>query len=345
MLYRVSCFMRIARRSMAVVSLRKRAILLVCAGALPFTTASAQEVRGVAQIAGVSTPLADASVVLIGADGNIVAGAITHADGSYILRASRPGTYRVRPRRIGFSPDSSHALELVSGQSVTYSPTLTPFATQLAGVRVEETSRCSIAPEAGATALRLWQEAQSALTAAAVVSKNAPIGFVLRRFERELDPGGSVVRESKSWDSRAVSSEPYASISAESLAVHGFVVPQGRYLIYYAPDVRTLTSDAFARTHCFRPTQNPTRPALIGLAFAPATRGTHRSVNGSSVRDVSGVLWLDRRTAELQFLEFEYGTSAADASAASGRVDYRHLPSGAWIVNHWVIRMPVVTTK
>ncbi|MGI8507908.1 MAG: hypothetical protein ACR2MQ_01130 [Gemmatimonadaceae bacterium] len=78
---------------------------------------------------------------------------------------------------------------------MTYSPTLTPFATQLASVRVEQTSRCVIAPEAGATAHRLWEEAQSALTAAAVAANNAQMGFVLRRFERELDPGGLAVRE------------------------------------------------------------------------------------------------------------------------------------------------------
>ncbi|MGI8507909.1 MAG: carboxypeptidase regulatory-like domain-containing protein [Gemmatimonadaceae bacterium] len=147
-----------------------------------------------------------------------------------------------------------------------------------------------------------------------------------------------------------MSSEPYASIAAESLAVYGFVAPQGQSLVYYAPDARTLTSNAFARTHCFHPVENTAHPELIGLAFAPAKSGTNGSQKGPLTRDASGVLWLDRASAELRYLEFEYGAgvltrgSATDATA-SGRVDYRHLPAGAWIVNHWVIRMPVVMNR
>ncbi|MGI8507907.1 MAG: hypothetical protein ACR2MQ_01125 [Gemmatimonadaceae bacterium] len=59
-------------------------------------TSDAQEIHGIAHIAGIATPLPEASVVLIGAAGTVVAGAITDTGGSYILRASRQGTYRAR---------------------------------------------------------------------------------------------------------------------------------------------------------------------------------------------------------------------------------------------------------
>ncbi|MDQ2889679.1 MAG: Plug and carboxypeptidase regulatory-like domain-containing protein [Gemmatimonadota bacterium] len=277
--------------------------------------------------------------MLVDTAGRVVAGALTDSNGRFHIRTGSSGRYRVRARRIGFSPDSSAVLELRQGSSVAFDPTLSPFATPLQGMRVSIGSRCA-APTASPDALRLWQETLSALTATVVSSDRPQTGFVLRHTERVLDPASGAVRQGRSWDVTTVNSESYRSIPAESLAVHGFVVPLGADLVYYAPDARTLISDAFAHSHCYSPREDAKQPNLIGLAFSPS--------GNSGVRDVSGVLWLDKRSGELRFLSYRYdGPSAqADTNAvASGRVEYSRLSDGSWVVSHWVIRMPVLSKK
>jgi carboxypeptidase family protein len=303
-----------------------------------------QQVSGIVQVNNTAMPSNKTSVALIDSTGAIAAITITSSDGGFTLRAPGAGTYRIRARRIGFLPDSSKSLILSAGQRLPQIRlSLNTFPVQLVRVGIEEARRCVIAPQAGATVFRLWQEAQSALTATAATSQDVRVGFVLHRFERKLDARTGQIEESRSWDSRATTSEPYASVPAESLAAHGFVVPDGKMLVYYAPDARTLISDAFARTHCFHPIENGSHPGLIGLSFAP----TEQRLHDRSVRDVSGTLWFDRVTLNLRTLDFEYGGNTGNASydspAATGQLEYMRLPSEAWVVSNWVIRMPVVT--
>lgn len=206
-----------------------------------------QEVTGVARAGSSGLQLPEATVVLVNAAGGVVSGTITRPDGNYTLLAPSPGDYRVRARRIGFSPDSSEMFRLATGSVARFDPRLSQFTAQLPIVPVEETRRCTMRPQTGAVAVRLWQEAQNALAATAVTSRNARIGFVLRRFERETDPATSRVLQSRAWEGRTLNLEPYASIAAESLAAHGFVTIQGKFRVFYAPDAKTLTSDAFTR--------------------------------------------------------------------------------------------------
>lgn len=319
-------------------------VALVALSVIWCGVASSQQVSGAVRISAPAVALDETSVVLIDSSGVVAAVTTTGSNGNFTLYAPRAGRYRIRVRRIGFLPDSSAYVTLSAGQpSPRITLSLSPFPFQLARVGVEEARRCVIAPQAGVTVFRLWQEAQSALTATMATSQDAHTAFVLRRFERRLDPRTGQVEESRSWDSRTTTSEPYASIPAESLATHGFVVPDGKMLVYYAPDARTLISAAFARTHCFHPREDVARPDLVGLAFEP----TKQRDWDRSVRDVSGTLWLDRTTLALRTLDFEYrgnseGAMDSDATA-TGHLQYAQLPSGAWIVNSWLIHMPVVT--
>lgn len=325
---------------------------VACVAAIaPMRSASSQEVHGIARVVESGLPASETTVVLVDSSGTIVAGTIADPNGHFTLSARSPGTYRVRARRIGFVPDSSALLQLAAGHTVGFDPKLAQFAVGLEQVRIGVTRRCVSTAESGAAVFRLWQDAQSALTATVVSAENLQVGFVLRRFERKVDPSTAAVRESKTWDTRTINSEPYASIPAESLAVHGFVVPRGKQLIYYAPDARTLTSDAFAQTHCYRPMADTGHPGLLGLAFSPSRQSASAQRYPGGVRDVSGVLWLDRASGELRFLSFQYGGASSQSGAsdggaisatASGRVDYQRLDSGAWVVSHWIINMPVV---
>jgi len=279
--------------------------------------------------------------VLVDTLGALVAGTTTGETGAYLLRAPRAGTYRVRARRIGFAPDSSSAIVVASGATVMFDPSMKRLRTQLAEVRVQETRRCVLAPEAGAQALRLWQEAQNALSGAAVNTVSGTSSFVLNRFQRELDPQGKRVIRSTRWQLPAHASETYASISADSLATEGYVTVTGIDAIYYAPDARTLLSDSFAQTHCLRPVAGVSGSDSVGLAFEPVGRGSHT--------EVAGTLWLARSTGKLKYLEFQYvdpaarsGSSDPRAPHATGRVDYRELPTGAWIISSWMIKAPLM---
>lgn len=151
--------------------------------------ASAQQMTGVVQVNNTASPSTETSVALIDSTGAVAAITITNSNGSFTLRAPEAGTYRVRARRIGFLPDSSESLTLSAGQRLPQIRlSLSAFPVQLVRVGIEEARRCVIAPRAGAAVFRLWQEAQSALTATVATSHDVRTGFVLHRFERKLDP-------------------------------------------------------------------------------------------------------------------------------------------------------------
>jgi hypothetical protein len=73
---------------------------------------------------------------------------------------------------------------------------------------------------------------------------------------------------------------------------------------------------------------------MTGLSFQPAPRRT-----GPEIR---GTLWLDANTFELRIVEYSYTSLPPEASSASpgGELRFARLPSGAWIVRRWFIRMP-----
>jgi hypothetical protein len=268
---------------------------------------------------------------------------ITRNDGSFTLHAPAAGKYRVRARQIGFSPDSSSTLELVRGRTTPIELSLGRFATSLSTVHVAATSRCTLAPAAGSTTLQLWQDVQSALTAAVITESGHSAGHaLLNRFSREIDPETRRVVRSAAWQAIASSSEPYSALPADSLAARGFVVTEGQDVVYYAPDARTLLSESFAKTHCFRPSTDADHPGLIGLAFTP--------VQQSARGQVSGALWMDRTSRELRYLEFRYSnptsnTTGAGPTDATGRIDYTRLPDGEWIVGHWILNVPIVVMR
>jgi hypothetical protein len=90
-----------------------------------------------------------------------------------------------------------------------------------------------------------------------------------------------------------------------------------------------------------RAIQDRAKPEQIGLGFEPVAR--------TGLVDVAGVLWLDRASGELRNLEYRYelgvGNGAQPGSSgtesATGRIEYRRLDNGGWIVNRWLIRVPV----
>jgi hypothetical protein len=132
----------------------------------------------------------------------------------------------------------------------------------------------------------------------------------------------------------ALKPTPFVTVPPERLAEKGYVEARADTVLFHGPDAEVLLSDAFLDAHCFQARAGGRgNPGQVGLAFAPAGE---RAIAG-----LRGVLWLDAATAELRTLEYEYvWRELPRASEAGGRVEFRRLPTGAWIVSRWRIRMP-----
>jgi hypothetical protein len=186
----------------------------------------------------------------------------------------------------------------------------------------------------------VWEEARKALNGAAWADSLHFITFQARSFERELDPATLNVRREFFHDRAGSGGPAYESVPASDLEENGYVRPDGTGWMYYAPDAEVLLSDTFLDTHCFQLRRGTGENAgSVGLAFQPVRDG--------KLPDIQGVLWLDGKSAELRYLEFEYIRLPRRHGRrdAGGRVDFRRLPAGAWIVSHWRIRVPMAAVK
>lgn len=294
----------------------------------------AQTVRGQLTDSISRAPLSGAFLTLVDEHGAERARAITNPAGEFVLTAPAAGTYRIRSKRIGFRPYVSAALTLRAGETRTYHPAVDPIPVPLQQVVVAGERQCDI--EAGASVAALWDEVREAL-AALVWTRRAPgYWYQIAQFERDVFLQEYRKGLDSTWLTVGFYEAPFRSAPAEQLAADGFVVVDESGWTYYEPDADVLLSPPFLRTHCFETKIGRDATAgLVGLAFSPA-RGRHKP-------DISGTLWLDRQTAELSHLEFKYVKLPQGVidPRAGGRVSFLRVPTGAWVVRDWLIRMPL----
>ncbi|HEX8692039.1 MAG TPA: carboxypeptidase regulatory-like domain-containing protein [Longimicrobium sp.] len=312
------------------------ALLLAALALLLPRAAAAQVVRGEVVERGSGRPVAAALVVLLDAGGARRGAALTGQDGRFELRAPSAGTYTLRAERVGYRSIASPPLALAAGQTLEYRLESGAEAVTLEGITARGTRRCRPRPGAAQATAVLWEEARKALSAAAHVYDAELLDFDLVLYRRDLHPASLSVesdeRERRSGQART----PFASQPVEYLSRHGFVREEGDSTVFDAPDAHVLLSDLFLDDHCFRVEEDEEHAGMVGLAFEPVP-ARHRTP------EVAGVLWLDRRTAELRRLEYRYVNLPAPlmSAGAGGRVEFERLPTGKWIVSRWWIRMPI----
>ncbi|HEX8359768.1 MAG TPA: hypothetical protein VF613_06670 [Longimicrobium sp.] len=210
----------------------------------------------------------------------------------------------------------------------------TPAAPQvsLGAIVVRGGARCEVRPQEGRDAAIVWAEARKALQAAAAAQ--GTYRFSARTYARRLDPHSRAVLADTTRTLQRTSGPLWVSVPAERLAEKGFMELQGVTAVFYAPYAAALRSDAFVDQHCVR--VQASEEGLIGLAFEP--------VPGRRVPDIRGTMWLDRATAELRRMEYQYtglrGRRPSDE--AGGTLEFRRRPDGAWIVSRWRIRVPLL---
>ena len=298
-------------------------------------SASAQAVRGEVSERATGKPLADVTIVLLDSTNTSRIATLVDQLGRFVIAVPSPGMYRLRLDAVGFFSDTTPSFRVAGTDTVVQLVKFSRLARDLPPVVVSAQPYCLMTQDAGAAVATLWEEVRNALTFAERSSERDGYRFDLLQYERELDPQSHKVRRSRQWERIGMTGRPYESIAAESLAVHGYVrsTPDGTW--YYAPDARTLLADAFIRTHCLKPAQaSVEHPDLVGLAF--------EAMQQHAVSDVRGVLWLDAATSQLRFLDYRYTGLPEPLTeyGFGGHVEFARLPSGEWVVDRWLIRLP-----
>ena len=308
------------------------AVLLALVAALP---AGAQSVSG-HFVDGDGTPIPSARVVLQDQAGRVVHAALTDAAGRFSLHAPAAGRYVLRGERIGYASSLSAPLLLAAGEQASHRLVAASGRVLLDAVTVSAQAQCAPMPgDAGQTAT-VWSEVRKALDAVSATREQLS-RFAVELFEREVH--GTVALENRRRV-EGMAHKPFVPVDPERLATVGFVERDGEAVLYAAPDADVLLSDRFLEQHCFRlRTAGAPAPGLIGLGFEP--------MRGRRVPDVQGVLWVDRASAELRLLEFQYTRAPVHGprGVPGGRMEFERLSDGRWITSSWVIRMPVMAGR
>jgi hypothetical protein len=78
---------------------------------------------------------------------------------------------------------------------------------------------------------------------------------------------------------------------------------------------------------------------MVGLEFVP--------LSDRPEPDVRGVLWIDRATAELRYVEYGYTNLhfRGPVERLSGRMNFQRLPNGLWVTESWLLVAPMLRAE
>ncbi len=281
-------------------------------------------------VAGEHTPIVGALVAI--ADGDrIIAEALSTQRGTVTLSASA-GTYSIRVRRIGYKPYLSAPIKLPIGNELTL--TVETERIILDAMVVSASAQCGAIRRDAQTLSSVWDEISKALRASQITLSDLSGMGTMLTYKRELDTKGLVLH-SDTTTLPITTQRPFGVPDPPSLARLGYVrgTPQSGWE-YFGPDETVLLSNEFAATHCFRVVRDgEKRPGEIGVAFEPAPK--------RKLSDIKGVLWVDEKTAELSDVTFTFvNADVLTSFDPGGFAKFLRVPSGAWIVSEWQLRMP-----
>jgi hypothetical protein len=243
----------------------------------------------------------------------------------------------LRSERIGYRAFVTEVLEIPNRGVRDYDFSITSLPIELNAVQVQGRDRCQVRPGQVAETALVWEEIRKALAAAAWEGNEQLYHFRRYKYVREMNRNGREITSEEGRIAEGVAAQPYVSLPATQLAEHGYIVRSEEDLLYYMPDVHTLLDDAFLDIHCFHVVREPeARPGLVGLAFEP--------MRGSDRPEVWGVLWIHETTAALRTMEagFTEIPGRVTDERIGGTLEFMQLPSGAWTVQRWEIRTPVL---
>jgi len=296
--------------------------------------ARAQFVRGTvvdragAPVAGVVSTLVDSSQT-------VATKALTNDRGEFSIRAPRAGTYTLRSLRIGYSATVSSAFTVPAEGAYTAKIVLDDARLQLATIRVAAKQVCQIRADLAAQTFALWEQARAAVTATEINAGSRSIFATTVVYDRVFDGSSKRIKQQTISTRSGVVTQPWLTFSVDSLLKVGYVTGTKDTVVYVAPGLDMLASNAFLEGHCLRLTGS-SDTALIGIAFEPVVKRKDHA-------DIRGTLWLNRSSAELRRIEFGY-TNIPDEQArvAGGEIHFARLANGGWAISRWSIQMPVL---
>jgi hypothetical protein len=299
--------------------------------AIAARTATAQAVRVLAIEAETRRPVVGAIVVLRDSANAAVSRGLTNEAGRLVLPSQRPGTFWLRADRIGHAGVSTEPFQV--SDTVSQTIVMPQSRLELPDLTSESVTQCTARPE-GESVARLWEEIRKGLVASELTAESRTVELAVRTFRRYRTPTGVLRRDSTKEN---VIARGWTYVSPEPALLHsaGFIREQDGDFQFFAPDARVLLSDRFLESHCLELARADARqPDLVGMAFRP--------VPGRNLPEIRGVLWVDRATAELRHLEFWYLNvpRPVRVEGLGGRIGFRRLPTGPWVVSDWHIRMP-----
>jgi hypothetical protein len=303
--------------------------------ALP-PTVPAQSVAGRVLDDATGAGVQGALVTLVDPSGALVATTVTGPAGSFRIPAPPGGWLTVRAERAGYSIPAARweAGEGAGEQELVLRAERAPLL--LDPVRVDAEGRCGPRPGDGGATADLWLHARRGLLGAAVLQDRELLEFEVHTWVRDISFAAGTARTRESAR-RTVRGRPFETLGAADLLEHGFVRREHDRLVHHGPDAHLLLSEAFLDAYCFRVAAP--RGGLVGLAFEPVRRGPGVGIEG--------VLWLDAATGELRHLEYRYTGDEGELARhrASGRIEFRELRGGGWIVERWWIRRSAGATR
>lgn len=284
-------------------------------------------------------PVAGVLVLMLDSASNAVARALTSERGTFRVATPRAGTYRLRTMRIGYKPTTSAPIPLLAGGQVEKQVTLTGALVGLDTIRIVDRGSCKITSDAAAAAtFAVWEQARTALTATALTTASRAITATTVSFDRTMDPEGRQTLQQKSNSSTAIVTQPWRTVSADSLHRAGYViVDRNGTVTYHAPSIDALLSNVFLDDHCFRLTTDKKRANQVGIQFEP-------SGDRKRVAEVKGTIWVDRASSELRELEYRYTNLSQEQESvgAGGVVEFGRMLNGGWAITRWSVTMPVL---
>lgn len=311
----------------------------VCALTLLLSVDAAAQVVTGAVTDETGAPVRGALIRLVDVAGEARGGVLTNEVGRYRLRAPGPGTYHLTAQRIGLASVTTGSFVLAAQGAHEESFELRSAPIALDGIVAWGTQRCDLRAGEGTALLALWEEARKAFEVVAHTRDESLFRLQVRRYERELDPDTDMVLTEQGrtrvgyW-----SGSPFVAVDSKWLMEEGFVQPErDGSVVFYLPDVDVLLSDVFHEAHCFRLVPGPDEGA-VGIGIEP-DRGRE---------GVRGTLWLDRVSHEVRRLDYSLSrrsTRVRGIPPAVGSLEFEGLPSGAWIVRRWSVRMPVMAER
>ncbi len=302
--------------------------LWLFAGLALVSRLEAQELRVSVREPGQPKPAAGALVSLVGADGRVLAAAVTNElgrarlsgpEGGAVLRIERPG-FADTTFSVTLGPASGN-VTVVAASTRTALPAsllVPPAACSAAGM-----------PEALAGA---WSEARKTLRLVAAGEDQNVASLSLTAFERELSTSLKLESQQINTLLGSANRPPNVSLEAEQT---GYAT-RGDSLTWTAPDVTVFASDLFERGHCFGWVSGTgEREGMAGLQFVPAT--------GKTVA-LAGTMWFDPPTRELRVIDYQFAAAPAlwKPEKAGGSIEIHRSDPGFWVTRFWYQRIPKV---